>query len=191
MTGAPQKPDLTSFTDIPRGKAHDAQRLSEFNRRFPHLTDFDWGKVFLDNTELFGAIIRDMMRLGAERKHTWGPRDMPDEAEGRELLRQWRGEDYSLFTFDDTFAAMTAGMSQRQIAHKTGLDRNMVRRLTDGRMDPDRWVLETIAKAFRKQPSFFMEYRLLYIANALLDRMQTWPESSVSVYRKLVGQVAC
>ncbi len=179
------KPDLGSFARLPAGRAGEVQRLGEFARRFPHLQNFDWEQHFDADAELFGAIVRDMLRLGAERRHTWGPRDMPDDDEGRASLRQWRGEDYSLFPFNDTFAVMTEGMSQRQLAHKLSLDRNMIRRLAAGKLDPDRWLLETIAKAFKKQPSFFMEYRLLYVANAMVDRMQKVPESSVSVYRKL------
>lgn len=182
------KPDLTTFTALPRGRAGEAQRVSEYRKRFPTHSTFDWKGHFDEDADLFGALIRDMLRLGAERKHTWGPRDMPEEDEARSLLRQWRGEDYSLFPFAETFAAMTEELSQRQVSHKTGLERTMIRRLLDGRVEPDRLTLEMIAKAFKKQPSFFMEYRMLYVANSIVARMQQWPESSISVYRKLLGQ---
>ncbi len=188
--GQRTKTDLEVFAAVPKGSGHWADRLSLISELFPNVDNLDWLKAFRDDDDLFGAIVRDMMRLGAERKHTWGPRDMPEEDAARALWTQWKGEDHSVLSFGDTFAAMSDGFSQRQLARKTGLSRGMIRRLQDGTLEPDRWILESVAAGFKKQPSFFLEYRLLYVVNAMVGRMRLWPESSISVYRKLRQQDA-
>jgi transcriptional regulator with XRE-family HTH domain len=109
-------------------------------------------------------------------------------------LRRLSGQDFTTLCFIDAFEMLGAGKSMTQLARRTGLSRSQVYRLQKGWIEPDVWMLQTVAKAFNKHPSFFVEYRAYFVLANLQGRLLGSPESSIDLYRKLtrdqpVGEV--
>lgn len=173
--------------DLPKGVAW-VSRYDQISKALPRAHSFDWFSAFKSDDDLFGKMYGSMLGLDAPRSHTWGPRGLPGEREALDKIRQWQGEDHTLIPFKEAFVNLTHGMSIRSVASKTGLDKNLVYRLMRGNVGPDIYSMEQISKAFGKQPGYFLEYRLLTIFNAMMWRMTEYaPESSVILYRKLLG----
>jgi hypothetical protein len=65
-----------------------------------------------------------------------------------------------------------------------------VQRLLAGEKEATGWEMEQIAKGFDKLPGHFVEYRTAVVLQALYQRMQEIPESSVRFFAALVGVAA-
>jgi len=154
--------------------------------QFPSVTSIDWAKSFSQDIDLFGRIHRDIMRIDQVNQKTGpGPRPVLDEKTGWNRLQQIRGEDFSDFPFRETFRSLSGTRSLRHIATKVGISYVMVHRLLNGDREPDLWLLEQIAIAFKKHPSFFVEYRIAYILGAFGDQLDRSPETSIDLYKLL------
>lgn len=179
--------ELRALKELPK-RTPWPQVMSQINDAFPTLKGFNWRKVFDDDPVLFASLLRGVLGLEGTRRHTWGPRPQPSMEEAKERLKQWEGSDHSFLPFQETFKQMASGMTERQLAHKVGIPRSTLQNLIAGRVQPDAYAMETIAKAFKKEPSFWLEYRILFITRALIERMREYaPEASVSIYQKLTG----
>lgn len=167
------------------GKKNPKERQRLITEQFPSVRDLDWGKAFDNDIDLFGRIIRDILKVEQPQSGRPGPRLALDYDDGIKRLNQIMGEDYTTEPFVLAFERLVGNRSIRQLASKTGLDRNTVFRLLKGKRYPDPYLMETIAKAFSKHPSYFLEYRLHFISGALEGKMKTAPESTINIYRKI------
>lgn len=102
-----------------------------------------------------------------------------------ERLAKVGDEDFSEFGFHETFTYLTRGTSIRGVAAKTGLGKSYIQRLLQGDADPSYAVMEQIAKAYKKHPSFFLEYRIAHTLVILDDFLRSSPETATSWYLKL------
>lgn len=152
---------------------------------FPSAERLDWRLAFKD-IDVWGRVIYDM--LWQDQKEEWdgkGPRPSFDLQRGREKLRQWMGNDYAYGPFIEAFGTLAADRSYRHLASKLGMSAHYVWKLKNGTSTPDLYTLEKIARAFRKDPSYFREYRIAYVLGAIGDQMDMAPEISVDLYRKI------
>lgn len=163
------------------------ERYDLIVQHFPSVVNIQWAKAFAADIELFGRIHKDILRVdqSADTRSGPGPRPVLDEENSRDRLRQLLGQDYSYVPFREAFAALAGPRSLRHLASKTGISYVMIHRLLNGERDPDLWMLEQIAEAFNKHPSYFIEYRNAYILGALGDQLDKSPETSVDLYKKM------
>ena len=195
--------DLTQFEELnrqdqqarkdPRERKRIAERRMDLiHEQFPSTTRLNWRKAFANDRDLFVRIWQDMLKLGySQQPGRPGPRPLLEQKEGFRQYQVLSGEDYSMEPFTVTFRALAVDSAGRalsfsELARKLHMDRNHVYRLMVGRVEPDVYALREIAKVFRKDPSYFLEYRLHYVSAAMVQRMTDVPESSVSLYRKLM-----
>lgn len=164
------------------------KRAQLIQERFPSSRDLNWKAAFDRDLNLFGRIMRDILKLDQAAPGRPGPRPSLDQTQATKRLRQFMGQDYSILPFAEAFRILAGERSIRQLARKVDLTKTQVHRLLRNEMEPDAYVMEQVAKAFDKRPSYFLEYRTLVIANALLDRMAYAPESTIGIYRKLLDQ---
>lgn len=177
--------DLTPFEEINSlGKVPWAKRLELIQEQFPTSLRLDWHQAFED-VDLFGRILRDILKVDQSEPGRSGPRPVLDRKKAQQRLRQFMGRDFSEFPFQEAFRTLAAGRSVRQLATKTGIDRNMIQKLLTGQKDPDLYFLEEIAKAFDKHPSYFLEYRMAFVIGALSEKMAASPEITVDLYKRL------
>jgi len=176
--------DLSRFR--PEGKKlSNEERTRLIKQTFPTVETLDWKRAFDEDIDLFGRMIRDILKIDQSVPGRPGPRPEPEHVRGMAHLRQLMGEDYTALPFEEAFVILSDQRSLTQLSRKVGLARSRVNRLRLGLVNPTVYDMAQIAEAFGKHPSFFAEYRAFYIVGALMDRLEGSPETSVGLYRKL------
>lgn len=163
----------------------ERQRLIEAT--FPSTQQLAWNRAFKNDTALFGEVLRGILKYDQARKGKPGPRPVANREDSEARLVQFMGEDYSLDPMPVALEKLKGSLSIRGVAAKSGINFNIIFALLHGKQNPDLYTMEQLAAAFNKHPSYFVEYRTQYIVAALVQQINTWPESSIVAYRKLKG----
>lgn len=162
-------------------------------KAYPGAGSVDWHKV-LTETDVFASVMREILRFDMAPSGRDGSRPAVSEEQGALRLSQLLGQDYTTLPFREVVGLVARGDSCREIAQKTGIPRESVRRLLRGYteakgvrypVEPTAYDLEQIAKAYGRDPSYFMEYRILYVTGAVVDFLRRHPDVSVSTYRRV------
>lgn len=175
--------DLTEFIEM--GKVPWEDRSERIKARFPCVDELDWDKALERDLDLFARILRDVLKMEQAVPGRPGPRPALDVASATRRMEQLLGHDYSLRPFPEALRILAGDRSIRNLAHKVKLDFNQVYRLLKGRTEPDGYVMRMCAEAFGKHPSYFLEWRMLFIIQAIMRRLEWSPETSVSLFRRL------
>lgn len=178
--------DLSVFENPEGGKklSWDARR-GLIKEQFPAFVSLNWDAAFRADVGLLGLIIKDVLKSDQSSLGRPGQRPTLDPKRSVERYNQFIADDYSYLPIDETLTMLKGKRSVRQLATKTGLDFNKIYRLLNGKIAPDVASMQAIAKAFGKHPSYFLEYRILYVMGAVEKNLTENPESSVSAYIKL------
>lgn len=187
-------PRLAVFVELNakgKKKAPWQERVALVNEVFPSFVRLDWHKAFAQDVELWGEFIEDILKLDQAEPGRSGPRPNLDRGPALARLREYMGDDYSEQPFPDALLVLAgSNNSVRAIAYKTGLLRSFVHRLLVGERVVDMVTVERIAKAYKKDPGYFLEYRVACVLAALGDRLVISPETTVGLYRRLKGDKA-
>lgn len=182
--------DFTEFHELTRERAPWDVRATRIRQRFPSVHELDWNGAFTRDLDLFARVLRDILKLEQAQPGRPGPRPSLDVKDATRRMQQFLGRDYSIEPFPEAFRILGADRSIRHLAAKTGLNRNTIYRFLAGVQVPDAFEMEQVAGAFGKHPSYFLEYRILYIISALVSRLEWSPETTVGLYRELATGVA-
>lgn len=183
--------DFSEFHELTRQKAAWDVRAAKIRERFPSITQLNWNAAFARDIDLFARVVRDILKLEQAQPGRPGPRPSLDVKDATRRLQQFFGRDYTIEPFPEAFRVLAKDRSIRHLAAKTGLNRNTIHRLLAGSQEPDAFEMDQVANAFGKHASYFLEYRILYIAGAMLARLEWSPETTVGLYRELAtGQRA-
>lgn len=163
------------------------QRAKLIYEMFPSTASLDFAEVFKADPTIMGRMVAEIFKH--ERKSTGKPGKRPalGREEATQYLRQYREEDYTILPFHESLKILKGDRSIRAMAHKCGTTSNMMQRLLEGNARPTAEVMENVAKAFKRHPSYFFEYRMAYIVAMLVHRMTAIPEASIVPYIKLRG----
>ena len=185
----PTDPRLEPFKELNKKKVPWEERMKVVHRQFPSTASLDWKRAFDADVNLLGRIIGDVLKADMAEPGRPGKRAAVDRRAAEARLRQMLGAEYSIEPFSLAFKTLVNGRSIRSVAAKTGLDRNAVYRLLEGKMSPDAYEMETIAKAYHKQPEYFVEYRIAYVTAVVAHRLAENPEAAFGIFRKVKGLV--
>lgn len=175
--------DLDSYRRL--GKIPWEERYEAIIDDYPSVADEPWAERFDNDLEVLGRVLRDILKLEQAVPGRPGPRPSLDVDDAQRRLAQLRGEDYTLKPFIEAVSDLKGKKSIRQFAHKVNLDRNTVHRALHGKIEPDAYLCRMIAYAHGKHPSYFIEWRILYIVGAIVRRLEWNPESSIALYERL------
>lgn len=92
------------------------------------------------------------------------------------------------FTMDPFPTAMVKllnGRSQRQFAPKVPVHQTTMSRLMAGTLKPDLHMLERIALAAKVHPSYFVEYRAMFVGQLMTRVFTENPNMGVSAFRQV------
>lgn len=176
------------FEELNKVKTNWADRAKVIKAVYPSTAELDWYEVFYQDPMILGKIINDIIKLDQSRSGKPGKRPSLDEHGAADRLRKLRDEDHTVLPFPEALKMLAADKSVRGLAAKTGLDKSYVHRLLKGDADPSLEIIEKIAKAFNKRPSYFVEYRVGYILAMLDHKLMSSPETSIVFYNKLAGR---
>lgn len=175
--------DLTHFAAS--GKVPWEQRAEAIRDRFPSVDKLDWTEALERDEDLFARIIRDILKLEQAVPGRPGPRPSLDVFSATRRMQQLFGNDFSLRPFSDSLKTLAGNRSIRHISSRVHLERSHVHRLLTGVLEPDGYDMRMCAQAFGKHPSYFLEWRHLYIIAAVIRRLEWSPETSVSMFRRM------
>jgi len=145
-----------------------AERIAKMRATYPGLTRV-WEGAFNDEA-ILGRAIRELISTGPGRQ-------TPEVAEGIRRWRELTGLGYSTLRFPASLHELTGGATIATVAAATGLDTAHVTALFNG-TDPTIDDLTTIAAAYRRDPTWFHEYRVIAVAAAVADALAANPERS-------------
>jgi DNA-binding phage protein len=183
--------DSTGFDATPYerlGKVSWEVRAKKIKEQFPSVTNLNWDRALEKDMDLFGRVLRDILKLEQAAPGRPGPRPSLDMAAATRRLNQLMGNDFTMLPFHEAFQVLAGGRSLRHVASMTGLNRNTVYRLMKGDSQPDGFEMAVVAETFGKHPSYFAEWRILYITNAFVSRLEYSPDTAIDIYRKLDQQ---
>lgn len=178
--------DLSEFSEL-RKVAWEA-RAERIRNRFDSVDQLDWNVALERDIDLFGRVLRDILKLEQAVPGRPGPRPSLDTNSAIRRMMQLLGHDFSIQRFPEALRILADDRSVRALAHKVQLDRNTVYRLLQGQIEPDGFHMRMCADAFSKHPSYFVEWRILYITAAITRRLEWSPEASIGVFRRLDHQ---
>lgn len=162
-----------------------AERRTMISEQFPAVDKLDWERAFSDDFGLLGTLIRDILRLDVPDPGKSGPRPVLELEEGMAALHRLLKDDFGTLPFHQSLEVLRGQLSLRGLANKTGLSKTQVARLLGGEVSPTPDEMQRVADAFRKHPSYFMEWRASAVAAAIVARLLNAPEASISAYSQI------
>ncbi len=163
-------------------------RAVSIQQRFPSVEQLEWSGALERDMDLFGRILRDILKLEQAVPGRPGPRPSLDVHAAIRRMQQLLGHDFTLLPFVEALGILARGRSGRQLARIVNLDRNTIQRVLSGEIEPDGYIMRMCAEGFGKHPSFFVEWRILYITAAIVRRLEWNPEATVGMFRRLDAQ---
>jgi transcriptional regulator with XRE-family HTH domain len=183
----------TRQTRAPKGPSYD---LDDLQQQYPSLkylaapatkaSQRAWVAAFTHRPEALEGILSDLIKQAYAKPGRIGQRPMPKEEEvNLEALLQ--GE----YTEEAIHVALPKLVKISQVAFcaKVHISRRMYQRmmLPDSDADkyhPDMEMIQRIAAAVGKPPSYFLEYRLIAAQAAFLKLIQDRPVVATRIYRE-------
>jgi len=178
--------DLSEF--VAAGKVPWEERFERIQKRFPSVGEVDWDKALTKDIDLFGRIVRDILKLEQATPGRPGPRPGLDVPSATRRIYDFWGDDFTIAPFPEALRTLAGDRSIRNLAAKVRLRKTVVHRLLTGDMEPDGFIIRLCAEGFKKHPSYFLEWRMLYIAGSIIRRLEWSPETTISLFRQLDQQ---
>lgn len=140
-----------------------------------------WVAVFNERPDAMHNLLADYIKQVYAVPGRIGQRPMPEEqkVDFNALLY---GEDNELPIGE--VLKKIVGDSQRVFAAKIHMSRGTYERLLAGRYDPDVNEIRMIAKALKRPPTFFVEYRKAMVVAAVLGLLEERPGLATTLYRQ-------
>lgn len=170
------------------GKVPWEKRMEKIRSDFPYMDQFDWEGEFERDMDLFGRIVRDILKLGQATPGRPGPRPGLDVEKAEKEVRKLFGQDHSVEPFPIAVKGIAPFDSIRQIARKAQVERSHLHRIFKGEKEPDAYTLRAVAYAYGKHPSYFAEWRTFYITCALIRRLEWNPDATIGLYHRFDTQ---
>lgn len=179
--------DISAFDD-PKLPAAERKRL--IAEKFPSTVSLNWERAFTNNIELLGRLLQDILKVDVASTGRPGPRPNLDRTRAEPQLERLLGKDpadhpYSILPFAEAFRILVGKRSIRHLGTKLGVSKSHLHRLLSGAVQPTPEQMERIAEVFKKQPSYFVEYRTVKIKTALGVQLSRDPDVSIRIYEKL------
>ncbi len=174
-----------------RGETWD-QTAARVHAQYPSTTaNQDWWYDQLESKRLREWILHDVLNIGmiedSGGQDRRGSRPPLDYRVAMEELRKLRGEDFTTLPFHESFRVLAGTRSMRHLAEKVGMSRMQCYRLYTGAIVPTGHEMEQVAVAFRKNPSFFREYRTAVVCSLTARLLDDNPERSAVIIQKLTA----
>lgn len=185
LVSLPEEEPLDKFREMNTRKVKWDERVALIKKEFPAVVNLDWGKVFSADPGVMGRLVNDILKVDLADPGRPGKRPSIEQNAASDRLRQLQGDDYTVLPFHDAFRILANGRSTRGLAMKLETSHTAVNRLIRGIDSPTAAVMERAAKIFKKDPSYFVEYRLLYVIGVMYRKLETNPEATVGFYKKI------
>lgn len=140
-----------------------------------------WVAVFNQRPDAMHSLLADFIKQAHATPGRIGQRPMPRE-EQVDFQSLVYGEENDLPLTE--VLPKIAVQSERAICAAIPMSRGQYQRMLRGEYDPDVNELRMIAKAVKKPPTFFVEYRKAMATAAFINLINDRPGIATSLYRK-------
>jgi hypothetical protein len=165
----------------------------ELEREYPSLTILTgdasraaktaWCAVFDARPDAIHALLADFVKQVYAQPGRIGQRPMPRE-EQVDLQGLIYGEENELALPEVLKKIVT--VSERMFCAQSGISRSQYQRILAGRYDPTVHEIRMIAKAVKKPPTFFIEYRKAMAIAAFINLIEDRPGIATSLYKQVL-----
>lgn len=155
----------------------------------------EWVGVFDDHVDVMWSILADIYNIVKdEEERDAGVRRMgrrPFRAAGsiEELLSTVFPVRYTLEPFSMALNKLIGKRSQRAFAMKIPVNQSTLSRLLAGTIQPDMPMLESVARAAKVHPTFFVEYRGLIIAEIVRRVLTEQPHLGIQAIKRMRAEL--
>jgi hypothetical protein len=170
-----------------RRKIDWVERSGVIRHHFPSVDLLDWSKVFSMDPQFMGQLVNDIIKSEGAIPGKPGKRPGVDPAEAHSLYRELANDSYTNEPFPTAFRTLSGSRSIRHLAATLGINRNLVYSIQTKDYIPPVQVIAQVARGFRKQPEYFLEYRIQAILAFFHNYMTENPDASMLIMRKLQG----
>lgn len=168
--------------------------FEEAKRRFPstQMGEAEW-LAFFDTSDGMHALgrvlgdIYDFVKAEEEREagiHRMGRRPRRDGSL-EDVYNTVFPQAYTMDPFREAMHKLLNGRSRRQFAPKIPMTQTMFNRLLRGDFEPDMTMLESIARASKVQPAFFVEWRAMFVSQQIDKVLRARPNVGVRAYQSI------
>lgn len=161
------------------------KRFAYISKNYTSIDRLNWKKVFVEDPEILGSIVNDILKLNVPSRGRPGKRPSLQEDQAREMFSTLMGENFTLEPFDIAFRRLVGDTSIRKVAASLGLDKMLIHRLLHGKQKPSLDHIEKVAAHYHKDPSYFVEWRSACILTYMHDLLEANPESTVKMFDRL------
>lgn len=160
--------------------------LAKIREDHPEIRGLQWGNILRSDPRLLGGMINDIIKASNSSRGKPGKRVSSSPEEIAVDLLKLQNDDFSTLPFDETLQMLMTGKSLRHMQSLSGISKDKIRRLMWGVQKPSVQEMESLAKALRKDPSFFSEYRAGWVCSVLYEMLiQTEMDEPSIFYTKL------
>lgn len=139
-----------------------------------------WVAVFNARPDAMHSLLADFIKQAHATPGRIGQRPMPKE-EQVDFEGLMYGEQNELSLTEVLPKIMT--MSERAMCARISMSKTQWRRVVDGSYDPNVHELREIARALKKPPTFFVEYRKAMAMAAFLNLIEERPGIATALYK--------
>jgi hypothetical protein len=157
--------------------------ISLKEKKFPQLQEIDWSEVLRKNPDVLENIVGDIVKVeGARRK--------VERSKATRRISAIYNIDHSEREFKESFSILTGSESLRKTASKIDVSPAYVHNLKLGKAQPTLEIMEAIAYAYDRHPSFFLEYRIHYVLESISSFLVKNPETATAWFSKVTNGIS-
>lgn len=179
------------MTEQPRRRRSKGVPQEDLEKRYPSLsylagptgraTRRAWIAAFNTRPDAMHSLLADFIKQVHAQPGRIGQRPMPREEQvDFQGLVYGEMNDLSL----TEVLPKLVDVSERRFCAQIAMSRAQYQRMLKGEYDPDVNELRMIARALKKPPTFFVEYRKAMAVAAFLNLIEERPGIATSLYRK-------
>jgi hypothetical protein len=179
-------------SEKPRRRKNRGMPAEEMALQYPSLsylagpagkaTERAWVAVFNARPDAMHSLLADFIKQVHATPGRIGQRPMPKE-EQVDFQHLVYGEEENHLPLIEVLPKIMT-MSERAMCSRINMSKTQWRRVVAGEYDPNVNELREIAKALRKPPTFFVEYRKAMAVAAFLNLLEERPGIATLLYRK-------
>ena len=158
------------------------EKIVSLKEDIPQLQNINWSEVINKNPDVLEGIVGGIVKSDGKRRRV-------SRKDGTRRLNQVYSQDFSERPFSESFTIICGKDSLRTTATKTGISYSHVFQLKSGNAIPTIPMMESIAYAYNREPSYFLEYRIHFVLESMSEFLTKNPETATAWFNKAQGIV--
>ncbi len=156
------------------------EKITNLKNDMPELQEINWSKLIGNNPEILETIVSGIVKVDGQHRKV-------ANADRSRRINQMYSQEFSEKKFKDAFIILCGKDSLRITANKTNISYSHIFQLKSGNANPTIPMMESIASAYNRQPSYFLEYRIHFILESMSNFLSQNPEIATTWFGKAKG----